>query len=79
MPCPRTPRPVSTVTGPRPTFLRRRGDRHDVDARERALPAGIKTNRFPVTSGDAGLDIDGWGIRPRPSAISGAESGSTPS
>ena len=65
---------------PSPNLLRRRGPSgHDVDARERAQPAGIKTNRFPVTSGDAGLDIDGWGIRPRPSAISGAESGSTPS
>ena len=63
-----------------PNLLRRRGrSGHDVDARERALPAGIKTNRFPVTSGDAGLEIDGRGIRPLPSAISGAEKGSTPS
>ena len=38
----------------------------DADARARALMAGIKTNRFPVTSGDAGLQSDGRGIRPRP-------------
>ena len=52
--------------------------RHDADARERALLADVKTNRFPVTDGDSGLQIDGRGIRPHPSAISGEESGSTP-
>ena len=35
-----------------------------------------KANRFPVTRDDAGLQVDGRGICPCPSAISGAESGS---
>ena len=52
--------------------------RHDADARERALTADVESNRFPVTNGDTRLQIDGRGIRPHPSAISGAESGSTP-
>ena len=51
---------------------------HDAGARERALWPALKTNRFPVTSDDAGLQIEGRGIRPRPSAILGPESRSTP-
>ncbi|EJK66547.1 hypothetical protein THAOC_12530, partial [Thalassiosira oceanica] len=38
----------------------------------------LKANRFPATSDHAGLQIARRGIRPRPSAISGAESGSKP-
>ena len=51
--------------------------RHDADARERALTADVESNRFPVTNGDAGLQIDGRGIRPHPSASTRAENEST--
>ncbi|EJK48134.1 hypothetical protein THAOC_33098, partial [Thalassiosira oceanica] len=70
----RGPVPLSAASS---TLLRRiSGSGHDVHDGERALVAALKANTFPATSDHAGLQIAGGrGIRPRLSAISGAESG----